>query len=241
MAGGWNTLLMCGSYGVSLWRSISKGWNVFSKQIRFVVGTGSRVRVWLDWWCDDKPLCLAFPLFYSLSWSKEALVADFLVEASGNFVWNVQFSRSANDWEVEEFSAFFSLLYGKVLRRGEADKMKWLGSKVGVFSVKSMYTILVGGYGLSFPWQCVRRTKVHTTVSFFVWEAAHGRILTIDNLWRGMCIADWCFLCKNDGESVEHVLLHYPLARGLWVHLLSILNFLWVMPDIVSDVLWSWK
>lgn len=32
-----------GSYGVSLWRYISKGWDAFSKHIQFRVGNGVRV------------------------------------------------------------------------------------------------------------------------------------------------------------------------------------------------------
>jgi mannosylglycoprotein endo-beta-mannosidase len=78
-------------------------------------------------------------------------------------------------------------------------------------------------------------------VSFFVWEAMHGKILTSDNLRRrGICIADWCYLCRGDGESVDHVLLHCSLARGLWNHILLIANFHWVMPEKVVDVLWCW-
>lgn len=48
-------------------------------------------------------------------------------------------------------------------------------------------------------------------------KAAHGKVLTLDNLRRrGFCLIEWCYQCKCDGESVDHVLPHYSVARGLW-------------------------
>ena len=168
-------------------------------------------------------------------------MADCMVDGEG-VVWNVPFFPVANDWEVEEFSSFFARLYGMALRRREDDVMIWTGSKEGVFSVKSMYRLLQGGVGRSFPWRGVWRSLCPLRVSFFVWETTHGRILTIDNLCRRRTIiAKWCFLCQCDGEFVDHVLLHCPFARGLWSHILCIVNFQWVMPEKVADVLWSWK
>jgi len=38
-----------------------------------------------------------------------------------------------------------------------------------------------GGFPWSIIWKCTARFKV----SFFVWEASHGRILTCDNLQKG--------------------------------------------------------
>jgi len=41
-------------------------------------------------------------------------------------------------------------------------------------------------------------------VSFFLWTAAWGRILTIDNLVkRGLPLVNWCCLCCYDGEAMD--------------------------------------
>jgi hypothetical protein len=38
-------------------------------------------------------------------------------------------------------------------------------------------------------------------VAFFAWTAAHGKILTVDNLRRkGMVVVNRCWLCEADGE-----------------------------------------
>ena len=120
--------------------------------------------------------------------------------------------------------------------------MIWTGSKNGLFSVKFMYNLVACRSNLSLPWKGVWRSKCPLRISFFVWEVLHGKILTTDNLRRrGIYIADWFYLCRGDGESVDRVLLHCPFAQGLWTHVLGVLNFPWVMPEKVEGVLWSWN
>lgn len=54
-------------------------------------------------------------------------------------------------------------------------------------------------------------------VDFFVWSAALGNILTTDNLRKRRCVVlDWCYLCKKNGEFVDHLLLHCEVTRVLW-------------------------
>ena len=49
-------------------------------------------------------------------------------------------------------------------------------------------------------------TKVPHRVAFFVWKAAIGEILTVDNLHRRhIMIIDWCCMCKYSGESIDHL------------------------------------
>ena len=52
------------------------GWEVFSKYIRFEVGVGNRVKLWIDQWCGDSPLQLTSPVVYGVASNKEALVAS---------------------------------------------------------------------------------------------------------------------------------------------------------------------
>ena len=51
----------------------------------------------------------------------------------------------------------------------------------------------------------------------FVWTTALGTILAIDNLRKKkMLILDWCYMCKSNGELVDHLLLHCPIVYELW-------------------------
>ena len=49
--------------------------------------------------------------------------------------------------------------------------------------------------------------------AFFVWTAALGKSLTIDNLReKRVWIMDWCFMCKSNGESVDQLTISYFIA-----------------------------
>ena len=54
------------------------GWEEFSKNIRFVVGVGERVKFWTDQWCGDSSLQLTFSSVYGTTSNKEASVASSL-------------------------------------------------------------------------------------------------------------------------------------------------------------------
>ena len=44
-------------------------------------------------------------------------------------------------------------------------------------------------------------------------------------------------MCKNDGESVNYLLLHCPIARELCSLVLSLFCVMWVMPYTAVEVL----
>jgi mannosylglycoprotein endo-beta-mannosidase len=138
--------------------------------------------------------------------------------------------------------SFFSTLYAHVILRGGSDKLVWVGAKDGRFTVKSFYNTLSGDSFSLLPWREVWRSKVPMRVAFFVWEVLHGKILTIDNLRRrGLCVIDWCYLCKADAESVDHLLLHCSVASDLWNFVFRMVQLSWVMPATIVGVIQCWK
>ena len=79
-------------------------------------------------------------------------------------------------------------------------------------------------------------------VSFFSWTTALGKILTIDNLRkRHFVVLEWCYMCKRCGESVDHLLLHYPIAYEMWSMVFCLFGICWVMPQRVVDLLDCWS
>lgn len=71
--------------------------------------------------------------------------------------------------------------------------------------------------------------------------AALGKILTADNLRKQkIIIVDRCYLCKRDGESVDHLLLHCDVAYTLWNLVFSRVGMSWVMPSRVIDLFACW-
>ena len=95
----------------------------------------------------------------------------------------------------------------------------------------------------SFPWKIIWKANVPPRIAFFSWTAALGRLLTIDDLRkRHLIILDWCCMCKQSGESVDHLLLHCFVARELWSMVFRLFGVWvhWVMPCHVLHLWDSW-
>jgi hypothetical protein len=145
---------------------------------------------------------------------------------------------------MDRVLSFFDRLYSILARHGEGDRLVWNPSKKGLFEVRSFYEELIRKDGPSipsFPWKNIWRVKAPTSVAFFVWLAALGKILTHDNLRkRNVIVIEWCCLCKKSGEPIDHLLLQCEIARDLWSYILILFGVEWVMPRTVLELLNSW-
>ena len=69
-------------------------------------------------------------------------------------------------------------------------------------------------------------------------SATLGKILTADNLRKSnIILVSWCCMCKANGETVNYLLLHCPLARELWDTVFALIGVQWVMRRRVIDLL----
>jgi hypothetical protein len=48
-------------------------------------------------------------------------------------------------------------------------------------------------------------------------------------------------MCKNSGESIDHLFLHFMVAIELWRTILQMFGMEWVMPRSLKDMLGSWR
>ena len=99
------------------------------------------------------------------------------------------------------------------------------GVKEKGFSVKIMYKSLDPSPAIEFPSHSVWNLVVPPKIGFFTWEVAWGKVLTLDQLKRrGMTFANRCFLCEEDEEFIDHLLIHCKGAKMLWNLFLSIVG-----------------
>ena len=97
--------------------------------------------------------------------------------------------------------------------------------------MKSMYKVMDQSLSVFFPHLSIWNPYVPNRVGFFAWEAFWGKVLTLEKLkrWRRV-LANKCFLCEEEEETVDHLLLCCTRARILWELFISIVGISWVPP-----------
>ena len=79
-------------------------------------------------------------------------------------------------------------------------------------------------------------------MGFFAWEATWGKVLTLEQLQRrGFSLANRCFLCLSEEETVDHLLLHCVKTRVLWNLLFSLFGISWTLSGTVKTTLLGWN
>jgi hypothetical protein len=62
----------------------------------------------------------------------------------------------------------------------------------------------------------------------------------VDLRKKRVIVIDRCCMCKMNGESVDHLLLHCEVAHALWNAIFSRFSLSWVMPHRVEDLFACW-
>ena len=129
------------------------GWEVFNKYVQYKVGVGDRVKFWSDRWCGYLPLLLAFPTLYNFAANREAFVESSLIcqGARDRRTWDVHFIRGPNDWEADVVDDFFRFLASHLPSMTDGDRLRWILTKNGDFTIRSYYHKLHGSSSIAFP------------------------------------------------------------------------------------------
>ena len=171
------------------------------------MGNGRSVRFWRDWWCGDAPLATQFPVLFSYCPKPDISIAEV---ADNN--WDLAFRRSLSPEELEDWqnlSALFPVL------SEVPDSVVWPHSSSDRFSVKSLYSRLIGGTP-SNRFSNIWKSKVPPKIKIFLWQAFRGRLPAADQIRkRNGPGSSFCHLC-GALENTDHIFFHCVLAKFVW-------------------------
>ncbi|GMI96141.1 hypothetical protein like AT4G29090 [Hibiscus trionum] len=105
------------------------------------------------------------------------------------------------------------------------DWVSWSGSGDGIFTVKSLKSILLGhipskNFWDSFVWVGLAPPKTE----LFVWLVTKGMVPVKSELLKRGCTGlsnDLCTLCNETSETVNHLFFSCKVSWTLWTHFLS--------------------
>ena len=184
----------------------------------------------------------AFPTLFILAAHKDAKVADVWDYSRKDGGWSPVFLRPFNDWEMEYVERFLHFLHNKKIRLVQEDRLLLKESTTNGFSVRHMYRKLMFYPPLDFLSISIWNLIVPPKLGFFAWEASWGKVLTLDQLKRrGIPLVNRCFLCEENEETIDHLLIHCSKAKMLWDILLAITEANWVFPRTVRQLLLVWQ
>jgi hypothetical protein len=173
--------------------------DIFYSCCKRVLGDGRKTIFWEDSWVGHQPLCRSFPRLYNLCFSH--FITVHTVFSKGFDM--LKFRRFLR----EETKAMWCKLLdvcSQVQLKDEPDRVSWLLTKSGTFSVKSMYSFLVAKK-VNFPYKSMWTLKLPLRIKVFCWLVIKNRILTKENLKkRGWKKVELCEF-SDDHETVEHL------------------------------------
>lgn len=233
-------------FGVILKVSHSNSYlfNIFLNNSQLIVGNGDRIHFWTDTWVGNLSVKSAFPRLFSLSLEKDITLKVVAERWSAQIDRTFRFRRALLGWESDELlrlGDFFNTAGFGLSER--VDRLQWMASSSGQFSVSSLYYMLDTSESCSVTkiiWNNLSPPKVQ----FFGWLAWKGRRKTSYFLRRigvlGPGASVLCQFCQLEDEVVSHLLLWCSFAWRVWSCVMDWWGLPWAMPRNVEDLLGWW-
>lgn len=212
--------------GSPTWRRLVAVRDLAEENLAWCIGEGL-VDFWHDRWVGDIPLvqrCArdSYPHF---------LVCEFFT----NEGWDEEkLRRWIPRGVVDEIRQI-------VIQTGEKDKLLWLPSTSGEFSVASAWEEIRYHKSSSLVMRMIWDSVVPLKFSLLAWRAVYG-YLPVDRTMqrRGVQMASKCSCC-DQVESVLHLFVHGRVARDVWRHYFRAFGLSFREFHSVPSLLMAWR
>ncbi|OVA20230.1 Reverse transcriptase zinc-binding domain [Macleaya cordata] len=182
-------------------------------------------------------LAVAFPRLYASSRKQGAFISDIIhMDSNGIISWDLDLSRRIYEEDMGEVAGITHLLESFRLS-DEEDSRFWKLEKSGEFTVSSCYQLCHKSPPPDFPHKQVWDPIAPTKITFFAWQLHHNAIMTQDNMAkRGHVVVNRCVMCRMNAESVNHLMIHCPIASEVWNIFFDGFGVRWAMHKDVSQL-----
>ncbi|KAK9992498.1 hypothetical protein SO802_027483 [Lithocarpus litseifolius] len=186
------------------------GFPTFAKGICWGIGNGSRKSVWIDNWIKGQSLrdLIEGPLTRN---DMKLTIADI---------------RDNHEWNWENLSFVLPPIIKDKIRAvpcqefgDEKEVILWKHTKDGEFTVNSAYLQIIGGVGdgHTFGGSWIWKVDTYPKIVSFLWLCLHNSIPVREILAaRGINCSKVCPICKEQDESIGHLLRDCIFARHIW-------------------------
>ncbi|KAE8683163.1 hypothetical protein F3Y22_tig00111213pilonHSYRG00292 [Hibiscus syriacus] len=198
-----------------IWRNISRPVqnreDVFTHNLRFILGDGGSIDFWNDPWASSRPLKEVFLRIYAHFLLKEGKVNEFGLKENG--VWDkfIRLRRPLFDWERDYWLNFLNVISSVTNHSASSDCLKWEGNSSGLYTPKTLCEKV--SCDRSSPdslWKLVWTGLAPPKVDFFTIRSGLRKPgITESDLIR-------CVLCDSCDETVDHLLFHCKVSWNIW-------------------------
>lgn len=197
-----------------VWRSLLSAREVILAGSKWQVGNGETIKILSHEWLPHPP----------------GLIGDI----TENMCVKELINQQTKQWDRGKVNSLFDeatrqeILAIPLTQVKEKDKVIWKDNKAHGFSVKSAYQVVlrlahqqVGESSQNRSnekiWKHIWTLNVPPKVRNFIWRACSNILPTRENLHRRKIAVDpQCEFCKQQPESVYHMLWECPFARNTW-------------------------
>lgn len=226
--------------------------DIISPGFSIKVQSGNNTLFWKDVWMGDQNLETAFPRLFSVSTQKDAKVGE--VFNGDNQSWELLFRRRLFIWEEGQLEVLKQMLNGAYLIPNGVDYLKWNWDHIsGMFSVKSFYDKWENSFNdlnhIGPHCKLIWKNLCPFKVEVFVWQAIQDKLATGSELLkRGLLynnvgnaeVAGLCAFCRNNVETVEHLLVNCGIAWNVWSSIIKWWGLSWVCPGSIYNLMSWW-
>ncbi|MCH82487.1 RNA-directed DNA polymerase (Reverse transcriptase), partial [Trifolium medium] len=211
-------LAMLGKQGHNpsfIWRSIYSSHVIVKGGLRWCIGDGTRINMWLDPWLRNAEN--PFTTSSIIQGHENMRVADLMRQGAINS-WDWDIIRAMMNERDQQEIARVTLTQGVV-----EDRMVWRFNNKGIYTVKSAYRYametLVDNEEYRAPgnWLDMWKLKIPQRVKIFLWRMLMGCLPTRVRLQsKGVDCSENCPHCENNFENEWHLFIGCHKAKLVW-------------------------